>query len=492
MIIYPPIMVETIPAFISDVIIIPFFQNLAVSIGEVKKFYLKIQNYTDLSDNTLVLNIPTGQPYLTYDEKTRAGKLIFNTMNAKDFFKANNYYKFQLAYSDIEDSDTTEEIEDNVNLVYSTVSIGKCIGNAPNIEIENYIATCSFDLLSEPIYSYRFVLMDNNQIIIQDTGEILHNVDEDTIKDGKRTTTHVFYPQYELETGIYTLKYYITTVNGYNSYMASELEITTSGNAPTNEFRAYNNIDNGYVGLILKSNEDNNTINYIIERKSDKENWVKIKEFSYTNPNSSQELELIDMTIEQGIEYIYALRTKDSTENYSARQIIDPIKVDFEDIFLTDGKRQLKIKYNPKVSSFKDTISEQKTETIGSKYPFFFRNNMVKYKEIPISGLISYQMDDNEMFMELNCVKSIQLTSDNIAAERKFKLEVLEWLNNGELKLFRSPTEGNYVIRLMNVSLSPNDTLGRMLHTFSATGYEAADSDTSSLVKLGLIKLGGE
>jgi hypothetical protein len=45
-------------------------------------------------------------------------------------------------------------------------------------------------------------------------------------------------------------------------------------------------------------------------------------------------------------------------------------------------------------------------------------------------------------------------------------LEVLEWLNNGEAKIFRSPTEGNYIVRLMNVSLTPNDTLGRMLHTF--------------------------
>ena len=57
---------------------------------------------------------------------------------------------------------------------------------------------------------------------------------------------------------------------------------------------------------------------------------------------------------------------------------------------LTDGEKQLKIKYDPKVSSFKDTILESKTDTIGGQYPFFFRNGWVRYKEIPISGLISY------------------------------------------------------------------------------------------------------
>jgi hypothetical protein len=49
------------------------------------------------------------------------------------------------------------------------------------------------------------------------------------------------------------------------------------------------------------------------------------------------------------------------------------------------------------------------------------------------------------------------LTSENIYNEKKFKLLVLDWLTNGQPKIFRSPTEGNYIVRLMNTSLSPND-----------------------------------
>jgi hypothetical protein len=82
---------------------------------------------------------------------------------------------------------------------------------------------------------------------------------------------------------------------------------------------------------------------------------------------------------------------------------------DFENMFLSDGKRQLKIAFNPKVSSFKETILEQKTDTIGSQYPFFFRNGHIRYKEIPISGLLSYYLDDNELFTtleELNLVNT--------------------------------------------------------------------------------------
>ena len=73
------------------------------------------------------------------------------------------------------------------------------------------------------------------------------------------------------------------------------------------------------------------------------------------------------------------------------------------------------------------------------------------------------------------------LTSENIRLERQFKLEVLDWLTNGEPKLFKSPNEGNYIVRLLNVSLTPNDQLGRMIHTFNATAYEVADLSYENL-----------
>jgi hypothetical protein len=63
----------------------------------------------------------------------------------------------------------------------------------------------------------------------------------------------------------------------------------------------------------------------------------------------------------------------------------------------------------------------------------------------------------------------------------------LDWLNNGKPKVFRSPTEGNYFIRLMNISLSPEDRLGRMLHTFSCTAYEVADFSIKTLQEHNII-----
>jgi hypothetical protein len=72
---------------------------------------------------------------------------------------------------------------------------------------------------------------------------------------------------------------------------------------------------------------------------------------------------------------------------------------DFEDMFLTDAERQLKIRFNPGVSSFKPVILENKIETMGGKYPFILRNGSVNYKEFSISGLLSYLTDEKELFM---------------------------------------------------------------------------------------------
>ena len=59
--------------------------------------------------------------------------------------------------------------------------------------------------------------------------------------------------------------------------------------------------------------------------------------------------------------------------------------------------------------------------------------------------------------------------------ERLFREEAIKWLNDGEPKLFRSMTEGNMVVMLTDISLTPNTQVGRRTYNFSATAYEIAD-----------------
>ena len=53
------------------------------------------------------------------------------------------------------------------------------------------------------------------------------------------------------------------------------------------------------------------------------------------------------------------------------------------------------IRYNPEVATFKTTILEQKTNTIGGKYPYITRNGITNYKEFPLGGLLAQELDIN-------------------------------------------------------------------------------------------------
>ena len=242
-------------------------------------------------------------------------------------------------------------------------------------------------------------------------------------------------------------------------------------------------------------------VNFILMPANTK-GYLFRKDYSKPLKYFEGQFDFIDSNVEQGLQYEYGYCLEDKVNNIAWTSICP----DFEDIFLSDKEHTLRIRYNPKISSFKTTLAEQKTDTIGAKYPFFFRNGNLAYNELPISGLISYHMDDLMLFdtslADEYGVAAVarQRTADSSAfmnrtpadevyLERKYKRKVMDWLNNGQPKLFRSATEGNFIVRLMNVSLSPNDQLGRRLHTFQATAYEIDDYDEDGLQRLGVLNL---
>jgi hypothetical protein len=82
---------------------------------------------------------------------------------------------------------------------------------------------------------------------------------------------------------------------------------------------------------------------------------------------------------------------------------------------------------------------------------------------------------------------STRQVDGNIYKERLFREAVLEWLNNGKPKLFRSPYEGNCIVRLSNITFTADDKLSRMIGTFTATATEIADYSMTEIKKYGLI-----
>ena len=125
----------------------------------------------------------------------------------------------------------------------------------------------------------------------------------------------------------------------------------------------------------------------------------------------------------------------------------------------------------------------------------------MNYMQIPISGMISSEMDEENLFTskeeiygkqynlykQYNEDNNISIHNDWIY-EKEFRNKVEDFLYNEDVKILRSPTEGNFLVKIMDISLSPNTTLGRRLWTFNGTAYEIDDFTLDKCEEYGILE----
>lgn len=501
---YPPYLEGTIPAFYGDSITVPFAMNRAVGKNEIRGFSLLIKSIQ--TGNQLGKELKA----FKYDLENGTATFIIDPIK----YLVGQSYKFQLAYIGNEGTGYYSTVAIAKYTEPPTIEIKNLVKNSLNKHIYNYVGEYKTKDITEKMYSCQFKVYDQNKNIITDTGEIIHNSLNDEIPkvegDGRwYSASEQFDLIQELDAGKnYYIQFLVKTIGlmelDTGLYQIVQGEPIPPPREHTIVIDASLNYDNGYIDINMKHYNNSLMIGkYVLSRASSKDNfksWNEIMRFTL-NRETKKEI-WKDFTIEQGVQYKYAVFMVDKDNSYSTKSVSNIVLADFEDMFLFDGDRQLKIRFDPNVSSFKNTILESKTDTIGGKHPYIFRNGHVNYKEFAVSGLLSH-LTDTDGYFEVALAQTkyndntlaygaglynIQLNAENFAMERDFKLEALDWLTNGKPKLFRSPAEGNYIIRLTDVSLSPVDSLGRMLHSFSGTAYEIKEYTHKNLIETGLIK----
>lgn len=576
---YPPYIEGTIPAFSikqgqGATVNIPFAMNKAVGTADFDSISLKVKtiNSSDYLFETLCTGYDLNKNYATFDL----------TMNEVAQLNIGQYYKVQLAY--VQTGDT------NNYGYYSTVGVVKCTSE-PEVIIDNltraklnphlYNYTGRYKNEGDPaekVASYRFMVFDDNLNVVKDTGELIHN---NTLNPSPYECFDNQDFLFDLNSNkIYYIQYIITTTNNL-VVKTPKYKITQNESFdPRDTFKVLPilNYDNGYIDVSFDSEGKRITGTFVLSRSCSDTNfteWERLGIFKLKRENPAEVFHKRDFAIEQGRYYIYGIQQYNNVNTYSKRICSEKIYADFENVFLTDGEKQLKLPFNTNITNFKTNQLEQKIDTIGSKYPKFFKNGRVKYKEFNISSLISYLGDEENLFSDvyktydstrthtwistpeqmvnklqkrvnelnielysenskwvrfrarltaeqlaaledelvkakqsikyINKTKIIEneihqtiedhhyqttlLTPYNYQAEREHKLQVLDWLNNGKVKMFRSPQEGNYLVRLMTVSLSPEDKINRLIHNFQATAFECDDYNYENLIKYNVIKV---
>jgi hypothetical protein len=145
----------------------------------------------------------------------------------------------------------------------------------------------------------------------------------------------------------------------------------------------------------------------------------------------------------------------------------------------------LKIKFNEKLGSVKYNYADTVTATLGSEYPIVRRNGKQKYRTFTIEGLISQEANDSFVTLDSSIYAGLDAYDQWTIKELMYRNAVIDFLHDGAIKLYSSTQEGNMLIRLTNISLTPNDTLGRNIWSFSATATEIAAATPENLKRFG-------
>lgn len=308
----------------------------------------------------------------------------------------------------------------------------------------------------------------------------------------------------------YKFKFNVTTNNFYTFSKIYTVAINDEDIVDSNlKVRIEPDEQNGRMKVIIKNVANSSYIgNIIIKRASGKNNfndWVDIHA-DYIDTDRQLNYIWYDPTIQSGQLYLYGVQeifTDESKSKVSTCQA--PKLVVFQHMYLSSGGRQLNIKFDPQISSFQRVVSEARVETIGSKYPWFYKTGAIGYRTFPITGTISALMDDSALmkssreelygdkkqwYDDYNEQHRITPYNDYVY-EKDFREQVIDFLYQDNIKLFRSATEGNILVKLMDINFTPNTTLSRRIYSFSCTAYEADEFNIKNcLEKYNILQLG--
>lgn len=385
------------------------------------------------------------------------------------------------------DSSTTT----NINLSTDIPIVGKIEFNKVDGDTISRIETEQLLWYQIKILNNNNTLFDSNKIYT-DNNEINYNIDTSMLSVNTNYQMQIIYE----------------TNNGYSKTI--NCSVKTYNYTNTTNLTCSKNIDedNGIITLNI-TGLTNLTGYLIIRRTSYHSNFTYWDLIGAYNLSSLSSLIIKDKTIESMTGYRYQLQRIDGNIIYAPKYVEtnDIIHCDYYGGLFSDKDKLLKVSFDFQLTNRSNATNRAKIDTLGGQYPVFTQNSKLKYHTYSISGRISTE-DGGEFFLPKEEVfgneyynyrynptvssphnaecQSVKPNNDWLY-EREYRDAVEEWLNNGKPKLFRSMTEGNMIVMLDSISMSPDTVLGRRLYNFSATMYEIGDGkDIDSLVSFGL------
>lgn len=533
---FPPIIDAYLPAFnIKDVktsgINISFNLSEYNTLSDIHGYHVSIvrqSQYDSLLDDEdyplgiLVQNFPN-KTVSSYEQTVTIPYDKFN----KSKFNYNEYYKVQIrlssdnTYIDKTGAQLSAYLNDESNLTYfsewSTVCLIRFIA-------DNDFYLDPFENGSTTINSSRLILsgkynkknttgindniaygkndkeyLDSYNIIIKLNDTPVFSSDTLTI-DSRNPESFLYDIPYFFESGnTYELILNYTTANLYTNTLTYTVQAQYSKDAWSGqdviaETVAVDTII-GKVNITFEPKTEEGSIpvnsKLVIRRANDIDNFTRWEIVWSKKIKSTIEdyISFDDFTIESGTLYKYEINyiAPDSTTYFIVE---GPVLSVFDYAFLTGEGTQLCVKFNDNISGFKRNVADNIITTLGSKYPYISRNGNMDYRSFSLSGTIAYEMDAQNQFASRSAIYGDWINvygsyfvnhyynqkNDKIT-QRKFRELVMTYLYDDVPKIFRSTSEGNILVRLTDINLTPNNQIGRIIYDFSCTATEIGEAN---------------
>lgn len=505
-VLFAPILRTTQPAFAAsqDALTVYYTLPQATSLTDITNIEVKVNTQ---DTNTNVVNNTTG--ILSVSATTGSFSINKGTLKT-GHWAAGKLYKIQarLVNTSGQNSEWSNVmITKAITLPQVKILNGETTASDPNeisathsetVTMPTFYGEATFTVgESEYLDTYRFDLWYEGEIV-ETSGNIQYNSSTNAAPQYRFRKQFATYDEH-------SVTFSIVSNNGYEAISKPyvfEVISTTSGQitnlAVTVDSTSIACVENAMVQVRLTSTGELNG-NYVIVRSNEDTNyqvWDDVAYLTYAGKELTDELVFTDYYIECGKQYKYAVQRK-QTNNARSELLLpqdpSPHWVNFEYSYLCGKGTQIKLNFNGELSSFKHTQLAGKLDTLGSTYPTIAYNGHAYYAEFPLSALVSAYMDEENLFMEKDFeVLSTNPTAESVQIERKFRHKVETFLNDKQYKLFKTPTEAdkNIIVALTGATLSPQQSLNRMIYSFSTNAYEVAENTLSNLKDLGILKSG--
>lgn len=246
------------------------------------------------------------------------------------------------------------------------------------------------------------------------------------------------------------------------------------------------------------------------------EGLLKWEEVTRIKASSMREAVLYDYFIENGNYYRYALQPILANGVKGAITTFYDTVTTLEGFWmLGEGDMQFSFIYDGKIGEITHRRSDTVIETLTSQYPYVIRPSDIDYRTFSFTGKFTYHQDVHKLLisdtyteaispdptvpigfvelkygdeMKLNCQNDLDMEQDGMVMQRVWREKILKWMKNGKPKILKSESEGNILVAIKDVNVTPVESLYGLVADFSCTMIEIGKVDEKTLQRFKLRK----